>query len=254
VPAIMNDSSANVIEIFSSIQGEGLLIGLRQVFLRFQSCNLECIYCDTGRNIFHEFCTIESAPGRRDFVPAQNPITIDHIVKLLEKWQKGWPGIHHSISLTGGEPLLNVEILREWLPVLKRYLPVYLETNGTLHATLASLIGYIDHISMDIKLPSTSGHPELWERHREFLKIAAQKDVFVKIVIGDNTEDWEIIRSCEIISSISRDVPLILQPITLENNEIGISPVRSLEFHEIATGFLRHVRIIPQTHKFLGQL
>ena len=86
-----------------------MLIGLRQVFLRFQSCNLECIYCDTGRNIFHEFCAIEGTPGRRDFVPAQNPITIEHIIKLLEKWQKGWPGIHHSISLTGGEPLLNVE-------------------------------------------------------------------------------------------------------------------------------------------------
>jgi 7-carboxy-7-deazaguanine synthase len=250
----MNDSSASLIEIFSSIQGEGLLIGARQVFLRFQSCNLDCIYCDTGRNVISEFCTIEASPGRRDFVQVSNPIDIERVIKLLEKWQQGWPGIHHSISLTGGEPLLNHEILRTWLPALQKQLPIYLETNGTLHAILASLIGYFDHISMDIKLPSTSGHPELWELHREFLKIAVQKDVFVKIVIGEQTEDWEIIRACKLISSINTGIPLILQPVTLEKGEIGISPVKTLEFHELATGYLREVRIIPQTHKFLGQL
>ncbi len=254
MPVIMNDSSANLIEIFSSIQGEGLLIGLRQVFLRFQACNLDCRYCDTGRNTYSALCAIEGTPGRRNFVQFKNPISIDRIIAIIDKWQKGWPGIHHSISLTGGEPLLNHEILLAWLPVLKSHLPVYLETNGTLHATLASLIGYIDHICMDIKLPSTSGHPEMWEPHREFLKIAVQKDVSIKIVIGDTTEDWEIIRSSELISSISSTIPLILQPLTLEGGKIGISPVRLLELHELATGYLRQVRIIPQTHKFLGLL
>jgi organic radical activating enzyme len=242
-----------MIEIFSSVQGEGLLIGLRQVFLRFQACNLDCSYCDTGRN-FSEFCAIEGVPGRRDFVQFKNPVSIDHVVSTIDKWQKGWPGIHNSISLTGGEPLLNNDILLAWLPELKKRLPIYLETNGTLHLTLASLIRHIDHICMDIKLPSTSGHPELWEPHREFLKIAVQKDVSVKIVIGDTTEDWEIIRSSELISSISSTIPLVLQPLTLEDGKIGISPVRLLELHELATAYLRQVRIIPQTHKFLGLL
>lgn len=250
----MSDLSANIIEIFSSIQGEGLFIGLRQVFLRFQSCNLDCIYCDTGGNTVAEFCSIEGAPGRLDFVKIKNPLTIDNLGTLLDKWQRGWPGIHHSISLTGGEPLLNYEILREWLPEIRRHLPVYLETNGTQHAALASLIGYFDHIGMDIKLPSTSGHAELWELHREFLKVAVQKNVFVKIVIDSKTEDWEIIRSCELISSIKNAVPLILQPTTLHDGKVGIPPVRVLELQELASGFLKEVRIIPQTHKFMGLL
>ena len=38
---------APIIEVFSSIQGEGLLIGRRQIFVRFAGCNLNCNYCDT---------------------------------------------------------------------------------------------------------------------------------------------------------------------------------------------------------------
>ena len=43
---------ANLIEIFSSVQGEGRYVGCRQLFVRFEGCNLQCRYCDT-----------ENAPG-----------------------------------------------------------------------------------------------------------------------------------------------------------------------------------------------
>jgi organic radical activating enzyme len=40
---------------------------------------------------------------------------------------------------------------------------------------------------------------------------------------------------------------------TLPDGTISITPLRTLEFQEIARG-LKEVRVIPQTHKFLGQL
>ena len=250
----MSEKSANLIELFSSIQGEGLLVGLRQIFLRFYGCNLGCAYCDTEMDHPPALCRIEGTPGRRDFTDTANPVPLNRLVTLLGGWVRGWPGLHHSISITGGEPLLNLEILTEWLPELRKIHPIYLETNGVLHEALSQIIMLLDYISMDIKLPSTSGCTDLWECHKDFLRIAAQKNVFVKIVTSDATEEWEIERALRTVAAVRRDIPVILQPITLRNGSVGISPFRILEFQEIASNFVTEVRIIPQTHKFTGQI
>jgi organic radical activating enzyme len=39
---------AKIKEIFTSIQGEGPYIGVKQLFVRFCGCNLMCEYCDTN--------------------------------------------------------------------------------------------------------------------------------------------------------------------------------------------------------------
>ncbi|AJE03332.1 7-carboxy-7-deazaguanine synthase QueE [Geobacter pickeringii] len=250
----MSSSSAELAEVFSSIQGEGGLIGLRQVFVRFRGCNLQCDYCDTPTDFSAEPCLAEQTPGRRDFVPVENPVALHRILSLIEGWHRGWPGVHHSVSITGGEPLVSHEILRSWLPHLRSLLPVYLETNGVMHTALELLIDHIDMIGMDIKIPSTSGCTDLWDDHRRFLRVAATKDVFVKVVVGEQTEEWEVERSAEIVGGEGREIPLILQPITRLDGTIGIAPVRVLELQEIASRYLRAVRVIPQTHKFMGQL
>lgn len=246
--------AADLIELFSSVQGEGVFVGRRQAFLRFFGCNLTCVYCDTESLHPPEFCLIEGAPGRRDFIPVPNPVALERVIKTIEGWQLGWPGIHHSISLTGGEPLLCSDILAEWLPPLRKLLPIYLETNGTLHTALETVIRHIDYISMDIKLPSATGTHELWECHRQFLEVAKEKTLFVKIVIGPQTEDWEIVRGCETIAAADDRVTLILQPETDPDGKIAITPIRTLELQELATRYLSDVRVIPQTHKFMGQL
>jgi organic radical activating enzyme len=252
-----SNTAADIVEIFSSIQGEGMLVGCRQVFLRFHGCNLNCAYCDTREthnNPVVEYCRIEKTPGKRDFAQLRNPVTIQRVKEILVDWVTACPEAHHSISLTGGEPLLHDATLIDWLPVVHDILPVYLETNGTRHVALSKCINFLDHISMDIKLPSTSGMDGLWEEHREFLMIASRKNAFVKIVVSGATQSWEIRKTCDLIFSVDRSIPLVIQPMTSASGDITISSSTLLGFQEIAGSCLREVRVIPQTHRFLHML
>lgn len=254
VPATMKNDAADLIEVFSSIQGEGSLIGFRQVFIRFVGCNLSCGYCDTNIDIDTSSCRLELTPGRLDFQKQSNPVDMKAIVELLKRWESGWPGVHHSISLTGGEPLLHVDLLYQWLPPLREILPIHLETNGVLHSALSRVVQHLDHVSMDIKIPSSSGETSLWDHHRDFLELAVETDVSVKIVVNAATEHWEIRRAAGMVAAVSAEIPLILQPETGADLSIGISARALLELQEIAADVLHSVRVIPQTHKFIGLL
>ena len=102
-------------EIFTSIQGEGPYIGYRQLFIRFCGCNLNCSYCDTDFN----------AENTKEY-------SVEELINICKQNLDC-----HSVSLTGGEPLLNLEFLKEFIP--RSPLPVYLETNGTLHENLKEI-------------------------------------------------------------------------------------------------------------------
>lgn len=250
----MSSACASLAEVFSSIQGEGVHIGRRQVFIRFIGCNLACDYCDTHLLDKAETCRVEGTPGRGDFRNLPNPVPLERVTELLQKWQSGWPGVHHSISITGGEPLLHLEQLREWLPILRGILPVHLETNGILHSALGSVVRDIDFISMDIKLPSTTGEETMWDHHRDFLAIAATREMSVKTVVNSGTQHWEIIRAAELTAAESTSIPFIIQPETGTDLAVAISPRELIELQELASGILADVRVIPQTHRFIGLL
>jgi len=253
----MSKYTTNMVEIFSSIQGEGRLVGLRQAFLRFHGCSLDCDYCDsraTHTASAPEFCQIEQTPGRQDFKEVINPVPLEYIKTLLFTWASLLPNAHHSISLTGGEPLLQCGPLLEYLPELRKILPLYLETNGIHHHELSKCIKFLDYISMDFKLPSTTKLEDLWEEHRKFLEVAAEKDVYVKVIVSSESILSEIRKACEVIVSVNRNIPLILQPLTSMDPNLTISSRLLFEFQEVASNFLREVRIIPQTHRFMHLL
>jgi len=253
-PAIMKSNGADLAEVFSSIQGEGLHIGRRQIFVRFIGCNLDCDYCDTHQFDGVKVCRLEETPGRGDFHAIPNPVTLETLTGLLARWQGGWPGVHHSVSLTGGEPLLQVELLREWLPHIRRLLPVHLETNGVLHTALSAVVRELDYISMDIKLPSATGENAQWDHHAEFLAVAAATGLSVKVVVNSATEPWEILRASELTASVSVSIPFIIQPETADDLSVRIRPAELVALQELASGLLKDVRIIPQTHRFIGLL
>ena len=227
-------NKSKIMEIFTSIQGEGPYIGVKQLFIRFCGCNLQCNYCDSN-NISDEFYL--------EFTPEELKKHIeDFNLKSL-----------HSISLTGGEPLIWSDFLKEFLPFLKENFngKIYLETNSTLKNDLEKIIDYVNIISADIKLPSASGIENSFAEHDEFFKIAKKynKEIFAKIVFDENILDIEISHCLKLASKY--DLSLILQPKTIENR---VSPDKE-KILEVFNKFLKShpdTRVIPQVHKFLG--
>lgn len=244
----------NISEIFSSIQGEGMLAGRRQIFVRLMECNLDCSYCDTDFEK-SDICRLESRPGAGSFLNLPQPLPLHEISAIFEDWKSQLPGAHHSVSFTGGEPLLYADALAEWFPEIRKSLPIHLETNGTMHLALQRVKPHLDYISMDMKLPSTAGCTEqLWDVHALFLQEAYGSNVSVKVVVGGTTSDSEIRQVCDVISSVDKALPLFLQPLTMPDGGIGIAAAQILHLQELASSRLSGVRVIPQMHKLLGAL
>jgi len=226
------------------------LVGCRQIFLRLPNCNLACDYCDTPF-IPTAACRIEDPPGSGHVQLLNNPVSLDKIQSLIKKWCCQIPGAHHSISLTGGEPLLHSELLQHWLPQLRKQLPVYLETNGTLPRQLEKVLPQLDWVSMDLKLPSMTGQPTDWDSHREFLKLAVQTKCYVKIVIGDEAPVAEVEQAATLVNEVSANTILVLQPVTRKGLS-AISKERLFLLQQTAAASHSNLRVIPQTHIYLG--
>jgi 7-carboxy-7-deazaguanine synthase len=252
----VSTTEAHLYEIFSSIQGEGLYVGTRQIFIRFLMCNMSCQYCDSVESLVpHKTFRLEQTPGKRDFVIHNNPATIDQLLGFIDHFDKP-KGLHHSVALTGGEPLLQVDFLKNLIPKIKeKGLKVYLETNGTMPERMKEIVELVDTIAMDIKLPSMTGSDDRLAEHRRVLEVAAINDTFVKIVYGKNSKPIEIENASKMISEVSADIPLVLQPVTpTKDIKHGPTSEQTLTFHTIARRHLKTVRVIPQTHKAMGQL
>ena len=247
-----NNLSVNLVEIFSSIQGEGLFVGCRQVFVRLAGCNLSCRYCDTRESFAAPVAArVEAEPGSREFHPLTNPVggfeLRDAVANLCRS-------PHHSVSLTGGEPLLQPQAVSILSPLRRQGVRLYLETNGTLPGILRQTIQDIDIVSMDFKLPSDLAGQNFWREHAEFLQVASQREVFVKIVLSNDTKQDEMKQAIQLIADVNTSIPLILQPVTPINGVLPIHPDHVLRWQDFALTKLRDVRVIPQTHKIMGQL
>jgi len=240
----------DLIEIFSSCQGEGPLVGCRQVFIRFSGCNLTCDYCDTPWQP-QPCCRLERAPGSGDFREANNPVEFEQVSRLISAWVEDDPGLHHSISITGGEPLCHAEVLQSWLPELANLLPIYLETNGTLPERLDGLLEHLSWVSMDIKLPSMTREEPFWDVHERFLVRCreASTETIVKVVCSPETPRGELREAAELVARSCPQAVLVLQPVSRRGTQSSMVPYFSMQ-QELAHVH-EDVRIIPQVHVLL---
>jgi len=112
--ALSTSPRLRVIEIFTSLQGEGPFTGTRSVFVRLAGCDLRCPFCDTAYSL-------DPRTGK--------PIAIEEIAIIVERVR---PSL---VVVTGGEPLLQRRGVNELARLLtERGYRMQLETNGTLPA------------------------------------------------------------------------------------------------------------------------
>ncbi|NCJ07540.1 4Fe-4S cluster-binding domain-containing protein [Synechococcales cyanobacterium C] len=254
------DVTANLVEVFSAIQGEGLNVGTRQIFLRFGGCDLRCRFCDSVHT-WHpsNLCRVEQAPGARDFITHPNPVAIAPLLDWVAR-QHQPPNLHDSISLTGGEPLLQAPFLAAFLPQVRDRtpLPIYLETGGHLPEALDLVLPYLNSVGMDLKLPSVSGEAH-WEAHDQFLRrcVDARMEVFCKLIVSNETAIADLDQATALIGAVDPRLPVYLQPVTPTSSAspwLPPSPEQVLAWQAQMKQTLIQVRVVPQTHKAIGQL
>lgn len=236
----------NLIEIFSSVQGEGKYIGCRQIFVRLAGCNLHCAYCDTNFNSA-DFCKVETQAGKMKFEQIKNPVPAEKVAEIVKNFHSQVPA--QAVSFTGGEPLLHWKFISEVAELLKNSgLKIFLETNGTLAEDFKKIFNAVDIVSMDIKLPSVIGE-NLFDLHRKFIETARQKDLYTKIVVSEETSTEEFF---EAVNLIPKNILLIIQPVTPFGSVKKATAEKILFLQSLSLKKLNDVRVIPQTHRLIN--
>jgi len=249
-----------ITELFRSFQGEGPYAGRRQIFIRFAGCRLSCFYCDTAyaRDPKPGFCTVFGNEASSKNRPIKNPLpstlVIDFVKALIT------PDLH-SISYTGGEPLLSASFVKEIAKEAKSmHLKNFIETNGYSASAFASIADYFDFASIDIKLRNhravaENDYDNLYRNAMDCIKISVDKglDTIVKVVVLKNTSVREIETICSDLAEFN--VKFVLQPVTvpphLQHADIVPGIEELFELSEIAGRFLQDVMVLPQVHKFM---
>ena len=228
---------APIVEIFSSIQGEGLLVGRRQIFVRFAGCNLNCSYCDTEASKSSKNGTLRN---------------VDYVVNKINELKT--PDLH-SVSFTGGEPSLYADFIKEVIDKIN--FPGFLETNGILTKEI-NKIDNLKYASLDIKLPENledAFYSKIISSEIDSINLLIDKgiNVYCKIVVFPNL-DLKLFEN--LIFNVSKainkkdNLSIIIQPVSpieLWKNDKD----KLFKFSEI-TGKYMDVLIIPQLHKFMN--
>jgi 7-carboxy-7-deazaguanine synthase len=198
-------------EIYRSIQGEGILVGVPTTFIRTTGCNLRCSWCDT----------------KYAYDEGQEMTNEEILAKVKEQ-----SAIH--ISITGGEPLLQQEVVKLVQTLSDEGYQICLETNGTKSIEELPCLDSL-MISLDIKCPSSGMQEKMDFTNLELLGPTDQ----LKFIIRDE-DDYNYAKNI-----IDRYKPIC---------SIIMTPVGGKELKELAEWIIKdglNVRVLPQLHRLI---
>lgn len=218
-----------VIETFTSIQGEGVRIGVPSTFVRLAHCNLTCAWCDT------------TYAWKKGEMVTPEKLSVDAVVARVQA---------PDVVFTGGEPLLH-----DLGPVLDRLDGrfVTVETNATMYKPDAR----VGLWSLSPKLGS-SGQVPRPDVIRQYLAHGPER-VQLKFVVGDRA-DLEAVKAllAELPEVANGKFPLILQPVGMpgEDRDRYCARMRALIEDELLPDPFWQAyawRFLPQFHKLIWQ-
>lgn len=169
-------------EIFYSIQGEGKWIGLPNTFIRTTGCNLRCTYCDT----------------KYAYENGQE-MNIHQIINEIKKYDC------KNIYITGGEPLLQPDILTLIDKLTMLNYNIGIETNGSIRIQ-ELLEKKLSLISLDIKCPSSNMQEKMFFNNIAMLRLKDQLKFVIK-----NRDDYDFAK--KIIKKFNPKCSIFLQPV-----------------------------------------
>ncbi|MBS1268337.1 MAG: 7-carboxy-7-deazaguanine synthase [Nitrosopumilus sp.] len=229
-------------EIFTSVEGEGILYGTKTLFVRLAGCPFTCFYCDTK----------ESLP-----LDSGTEYTIENANQLIDSNLKEQT---YKVNFTGGDPLIQhqaVALLAKHIQEKK--IPTYLESSCFDIDRFNHVLPFIDIIKIEFKTKDSnfvdSNHYEKFIDHT--LKclessVKSKKTTFIKIVVSSKTKPNEFQElTNQIFTLISKNNidGFIIQP------SYGVSEPSLdllLELYDIVYPHYIDVKVVPQLHKFIG--
>ena len=229
-------------EIFTSIEGEGILFGTKTLFVRMAGCHLKCRWCDTSH-------ALPMYSG--------NSYSLHYVKKLILDYLQPYT---YKVNFTGGEPLVQFEAVIELAKfVRERGLRTYLESACYDSDRFRKLLPYIDICKVEFKMSDSKvvemdHYDNLLQNEIRCLRTSVRnrKITYIKIVVTNSTESKEF---AELVENIFQHVrPAEIDGFVIQPSDRIDEPTTEglLKLYDIVCHHYREVRIIPQLHKRIG--
>ena len=229
-------------EIFTSVEGEGILYGTKTLFVRLAGCPFTCFYCDTK----------ESLP-----LDSGKEYSIDEANELIDSNLQNQT---YKVNFTGGDPLIQHQAVAQLAKhIQNKKIPTYLESSCFDIDRFNHVLPFIDIVKIEFKTKDSDFVDS--EHYKKLIghtmkclesSVKSKKTTYIKIVVSSKTQLNEFRKLVDEIFKIvsKKDIHgFVIQP-TYGISEPSLDLL--LNLYDVVFPHYIDVKVVPQLHKFIG--